>query len=46
MVKVKPVPEANLRNIKEIVIPPEKKGKNIECPNGCIIKWNIKYLNY
>ena len=26
-VKPKPVPETNLRNIEEIVIPPEQRGK-------------------
>ena len=47
IVKVKPVPDENSRDVEEIVIPSERKRKNIKLIKVSIIKWKtIKYLNY
>ena len=42
-----PVPEVFSRNAEEIVIPLEKKMRNIKQTKKSIRKWNTaKYLNY
>ena len=47
IVEPKPVPDKNSRNVEEMIIPTEKKRKNIEWIKTGITKWNtIKYLNY
>ena len=46
-VKRTPVPEVFSRNAEEIVIPLEKKMRNIKQTKKSIRKWNTaKYLNY
>ena len=45
--KPKPVIDENSRNVEQIIIPPEKKTRNIKQIKASITKWNtIKYLNY
>ena len=47
IMKLKPVPDENPKNVEEIVIPLEKKKRNIKRIKTSIIKWNAtKYLNY
>ena len=48
IVKLKPVPDENPKNVEEIVIPLEKKKRrNAKRIKTSIIKWNAtKYLNY
>ena len=47
IVKLKPVPDENPKNVEEIVIPLEKKRRNTKRIKTSIIKWNAtKYLNY
>ena len=47
IVKLKPVPDENPKNVEEIVIPLEKKKRNTKRIKTSIIKWNAtKYLNY
>ena len=47
IVKLKPVPDENPKNVEKIVIPLEKKKRNTKRIKTSIIKWNAtKYLNY
>ena len=47
IMKLKPVPDENPKNVEEIVIPLEKKRRNTKRIKTSIIKWNAtKYLNY
>ena len=47
IVKLKPVPDENPKNVEEIVIPLKKKKRNTKRIKTSIIKWNAtKYLNY
>ena len=47
IVKLKPVPDENPKNVEELVIPLEKKKRNTKRIKTSIIKWNAtKYLNY
>ena len=45
--KAKPVIDENSRKVEEVLIPSERKIRNIKRIGTSIIRWNtVKYLNY
>ena len=47
IVKPKPVPDENSRNVEKLIIPPEKGEKILNELRQVLQKWNIiRYLNY